>query len=256
MENRNQIEISSFSKILSIWLIIIIVIIISGVAVGGQVYLWQQSVIKKERTRLERQIAKLKQEIKVLKSNKQKMPVNIAEIKLDKKSESLQELLAGREKAAISFLKAGDMERLAKLVHPDKGLRLAPFAYIDPEKNQLFSSRQVQHFFESRKRLIWGYSDEDGMPVKLNPEEYYNTYIYDRAYADTREITYNQADNSSFITGNYFEVYPQAIIVEYRVTDNRSKDTQNSNWSSIKLIFEEKKNLWYLVGINHEQWML
>jgi hypothetical protein len=257
-----QIEPSAFSKLLAIWIVVVVVVIATAVIAGGQVYWWQRSVAKKDRQDLQLQIINLQNEIKVLKANIENGPQNInkklplATVRSDKKEKSFKDQLAGREEAVISILQNGNLEQLAKYVHPEKGIRLSPFAYVDLKKDQLFFSEQLPKFLLNQKQYIWGYNEDNGLPIRMNPSEYYKTFIYDKAYADSNEISYNQTNNQEFTTSNCFEIYPQAIIVEYRITESNPKETDNTSWRSLRLVFEAKGQVWFLVGIIHDQWML
>jgi hypothetical protein len=260
MNQEAPIEPSAFSKLFAIWVVIVVVVIVTGVIVGGQVYCWQKAVAKKEKQELQQQNVNLQNEIKLLKANVEIEQMSVKKtqspVKTDKTEKLLKDTLAGREKAVILLLQNGDLEQLAKYVHPEKGLHFSPYLYVDLKKDQVFSREQVSIFLHNHKRYIWGYSDDNGMPIRLIPSDYYKNYVYDKDYADTKEISYNQTTSREFTTSNCFEVYPQAIIVEYRVTESNPKDSRSDNWRSIRLVFEEAGKAWYLVGIIHEQWML
>jgi hypothetical protein len=263
MNRETPVEPYVFSKLLAIWVVIIVTIIATALFVGGQVYWWQKSVAKKEQKQLQQKIIDLQNEVKVLKNNNFNVPktvqqksTNLKTSKSAKDQKSFKDQLAGIEKLAITLLQNGDLERLAKYINPEKGLRFSPFAYVDLKKDLVFSCTQINNFFRSHHQYTWGYNEENGLPIRLSSTDFYKMYVYDSPYADTNEISYYQNSSPEFNTSNCFEVYPHAIIVEYRVNEVNSRDNPNTNWRSIRLVFEKEGKGWYLVGIIHDQWIL
>jgi hypothetical protein len=58
----------------------------------------------------------------------------------------------------------------------------------------------------------------------------------------------NSIDNSQ-------EYYPGARIVEYYFP-GFDPQYAGMDWRSIRLVFMEENNIWYLVGIIHDQWTI
>jgi hypothetical protein len=264
MNEETPIGPSVFSKLLAIWVVILVIIIATAIVAGGQVYWWQKAVAQKEQQKLGQQIVDLQNEIKVLKTNGviDPKPVSKAQppaklVKSGKNQVKFKEELAGRESKVITLLENSNMEDLAKYVHPEFGLRFSPSSYVDLKKDLVFSRAEIIKFFHHHLQYTWGYNEENGLPIRFTPSDYYQNYVYDRAYADTHEINYNQTTRPEFTTSNCFEVYPHAIIVEYWVHESGSKEEKSSiNWRSLRLVFEIDGKTWYLVGIIHDQWML
>ncbi len=129
MYQEPQLGPSVFSKLLAIWGIVLVIIIGTALVAGGQVYWWQKAVARQEQQNLKQQIRDLKNEIQVLKSNHPLNQVNqgIQEAKLSAavpkavhEEIKLQKKLEGREKKVIVLLSRGDMESLARYVHPER----------------------------------------------------------------------------------------------------------------------------------------
>lgn len=51
---------------------------------------------------------------------------------------------------------------------------------------------------------------------------------------------------------NVFEVYPTAILAEFHFCNSNGL----LNWRSLRLVFEPRGDLWFLVGIVHDQWTI
>ncbi|HBE79575.1 MAG TPA: hypothetical protein DDW65_17635 [Firmicutes bacterium] len=268
MNQETPVEPSAFSKLLAIWIVVVVIIIATAVVAGGQVYWWQKAVAQKEKQQLLQQIVNLQKEIQVLKNNPNTTSNNIKPskgkqvtlaaktLKIQRQEKSCQEQLAGRERIVINLLQNGNLEQLVKYVHPKLGLHFSPFAFVDFKKDQAFSRKRLAEFFNDHHQYTWGYNEENGLPIRLTTADYYRTFVWDRAYADTSEISYSQNGDKEFTTSNCFEVYPQAIIVEFRVSEFAAKGNPDTNWRSIRLVFVECGKNWYLVNIIHDQWTL
>jgi type II secretory pathway pseudopilin PulG len=266
MYQEPPIEPSVFSKLIAIWGVVVVIIIGTALVAGGQVYWWQKAVVHQEQQKLQQQIRDLKNEIQVLKSNLplenstnkgiQKTKLTVGHFKAIHYETKLQNELGGREKRIIVLLSNDNLESLAQYVHPEKGLRFTMDSEVNTKTDIVFSKDKLIDFFRSHRLYNWGYDEENGMPVRLNPTDYYQNFVYDAPYADTREISYLDATSIGFATSNCFEVYPRSIVVEYRVSEAGSPEKVGANWRSIRLVFEKYRKTWFLTGIIHEQWML
>lgn len=267
MKHEPSIEPSFFSKLVAIWGVILVIIIGTAMIAGGQVYWWQKAVARQEQQKLQQQIRDLQNEIQVLRTsasvdNKeiQKAKVAARPGKQLNNETTLENELRGRGGKVIRLLSKGDFKSLARYVHPVEGLRFSMSTAVDSKKDMVFSRSELLHFFSYFRLYTWGYDEENGTPVRLNSLDYYQSYVYDAPYADTREVSYHDAFDPGFTTSNCFEVYPHAIVVEYRVSEEGSKDNNNANWRSIYLVFEKyqsgRDQSWLLSGIIHEEWTL
>jgi flagellar basal body-associated protein FliL len=266
MNQETPVEPSTFSKLLAIWIVVVVIIIATAVVAGGQVYWWQKAVAQKEKQQLLQQIVNLQKEIQVLKTNQniisnnnkpgRQVALAAQTTKINRAEKFCQAQLAGRERTVINLLQNGDLEQLAKYVHPKLGLHFSPFAFVDLKKDRVFSRKGLAEFFNDHHQYTWGYNEENGLSIHLTTADYYRAFVWDRAYADTGEISYSQNNSREFTTSNCFEVYPQAIIVEYRVSEFASKGKPDTNWRSIRLVFIAYNKNWYLVNIIHDQWTL
>ena len=267
MKQEPSIEPSGSSKLIAIWGVILVIIVGTALIAGGEVYWWQKAVARQEQQKLQQQIRDLKNEIQVLRTNS---PVDTKEIQKAKVTARpgkklnnetvLENELQGRGKKIIRLLSKGDLKSLARYVHPVEGLRFSMSPAVNTKKDMVFSRSELLHFFSYFRLYTWGYDEENGTPVRLNSLDYYQNYVYDAPYADTHVITYHDASNPGFTTSNCFEVYPHAIVVEYRVSGG-SKENNDANWRSIYLVFEKyqsgrKDQSWFLTGIIHEEWTL
>lgn len=164
-----------------------------------------------------------------------------------------KEIIACRAKEVILAIKNKDMPKLSTLIHPEKGVRFSPYSYVDLKHDLVFTSTQIKAIFSDTTKYNWGYFDGSGAPMRLTFAEYFKQFIYDQDFANAKQISYQQIIGQGNTINNNFEVYPNAIIVEYHFPGFNPK-YEGMDWESLRLVFENKESLWYLIGIIHDQW--
>lgn len=168
-------------------------------------------------------------------------------------SSTTKRIILNRAQEVISTIKNKDMEKLSTFIHPDKGVRFSPYSFIDLETDLVFTSTQIKNILTDTTKYNWGYYDGSGADMRLKFSKYFEQFIYDQDFANAKEIGYQRIIGRGNMKNNNFEVYPQAIIVEYHFPGFNPK-YEGMDWVSLRLVFEKKNNVWYLVGIIHDQW--
>jgi hypothetical protein len=249
----NRENFNNSQKLLSIWLTVIGLIIVTAVITGVQVYWWQRSVAKIEQKMLIQKINRLQKEIGILKENSQRPPG-------PKKPETprdqyFQTRLAGNDQKAIAALRHKDMKSMASLIHPIKGVRFSPYPFVNLETDLIFGVNDLRYFFRDHRERNWGYYEGTSTPIKLTNEAYYKSYLYDVNYARAGKIRLNPELNDDLTIGNVFEVYPKGIVVEYQFFEGNNQG-ESEACRVLKLVFETEGKKCYLVGIIHDQWTI
>lgn len=169
------------------------------------------------------------------------------------KPEVAKEVIKDRADTTIDALKRQDMEALADLVHPEKGVRFTPYTYVSPDNDVVVKKEEIITLLEDSEKRTWGVYDGIGDPIELTPKEYFEKFVYNHDFSTAEEIGYNENLSSGNMIVNQFEVYERPIVVEYYFP---GFDEQYSglDWASLRLVFEEYEGEWYLVGIIHSQW--
>src|SRR5215213_1161325 len=143
----------------------------------------------------------------------------------------------------IAALKAKDMNKLAGLAHPVKGVRFSPYGYIG-KKDLVFRKNELRTLLQSRKVYLWGEYDESEEPIKMSFAKYYQEFVYDYDFAKPDKINYNLKQNNGIMINNIGEFYPKGIEVEYFFEGNDER-----MYGSLRLVYEKQGTRWYLVGI-------
>jgi hypothetical protein len=166
-----------------------------------------------------------------------------------------KELISEHAKNAIMATKNKDVIKLSSFVHLVKGIRFSPYSYVDVIKDLIFSQSKIKDLFKDKTQYTWGSYDGSGEPIKLTFEEYYNRFIYDQDFANAKQIGYNQIIGKGDMINNGFEIYPNTIIVDYHFPGFDPK-YEGMDWRSLRLVFEKKDEVWYIVGIIHDEWTI
>jgi hypothetical protein len=152
----------------------------------------------------------------------------------------------------VAALKSKDLKTVAGFVHPTKGLRFAPYGYLE-KSDLVFKKAQIPSLFQLRRAFVWGSYDGSGDPINVGFPKYYNQFIYDRNYARAPGVSYDKQIGSGNGVFNVREVYPQAKFVGYNFP--QGTDGNVMGWSTLYLVFEKSGARWYLTAIVHDQWV-
>ncbi len=149
----------------------------------------------------------------------------------------------------VSVLRDKDMNKLAKFVHPVKGVRFSPYEFIEPS-HKVMTARQIGS--KHNTPYIWGNYDGSGLPISLTFAAYYRQFVYDRDYIRALQITQNGVVGNGNIINNIREFYPESVWMEYHFPSS----PRRNDWNSLWLVFERYRGTWYLVAIVHGEWTI
>jgi hypothetical protein len=169
--------------------------------------------------------------------------------------EYIRSIIETRAIDVLTAIKNYDMEKLSDAIHPDKGVRFSPYGYIDVDNNLVFTADEVKSLASDSKAYLWGWFDGSGDPMELSFKDYYKMFIYDVDFLNAEKVGYNQVLGHGNSLDNSFEVYKNSIIVEYHFS-GFDPQYEGMDWRSLRLVFEKKNDVWYLVGIIHDQWTI
>jgi len=204
----------------------------------------------KDNTSLEDQKLKEKdEEIARLQEEKEQLENKIEELNKNKSN------LLSRTIDVIELLKEKDMEGLSEYVHPTKGLRFSPYAFVDVKTDQVFTKEEVAKLGEDTEVYTWGNFDGSGDPIKMNFNDYYNRFVYDKDFANPHIIGNNTEVGKGNTINNIHDVYTEGHFIEFHFTGFEDQ-YEGLDWRSLILVFEQHEGQWYLVGIVHNEWTI
>lgn len=154
----------------------------------------------------------------------------------------------------MQALQAADGKALAGLAHPSQGVRFSMYAFVHTESggDLVFTAAQLTAIESDQTRYRWGIQDGNGQPYEQTLAGYLQRF--DRGYLTQGQVGYNQVIKLGNTKNNIQQAYPNGIFVEYHLPG--TGEQADYNWSSVRLVFEQEKGTWYLVGVISDQWTI
>jgi hypothetical protein len=165
---------------------------------------------------------------------------------------SLQQEVLDRASEVIMLIKNKDMVTLSNYVHPLLGLRFSPYAFVK-DSDQVFSANQVAGLLTNNTLYTWGSYDGSGAPIELTFVEYYFQFVFDVDFSTAPQVALNHRLGEGNSLDNSQEFYPGSMVVEYYFP-GFDPQYEGMDWRSLRLIFLQDNDIWYLAGIVHDQW--
>ncbi len=152
---------------------------------------------------------------------------------------------------AAGYLKSGDFEALSEAVHPDFGLILSPFATVNLKSNLSFTARQVRDLGENGEKLVWGVLADSGEPISMTASEYMARYVMDRDYTSAPVVSVDYMLRVGNSRENVTDIFPGAHYVDLCYPGTPEAD--NSDWSILRMVFEEYGGELKLAALIHSE---
>lgn len=165
-----------------------------------------------------------------------------------------QPVIEERAGAVLTALANKDLAGLAQYVDPVNGVRFSPYAFVD-DTDLVFMPDQLAALPGSTEVYEWGSFDGSGEPIRLTYDDYDKRFVYSLDFAHAKQVGYNLVIGSGNTINNAAEYYPGSIIVEH-FDPGYDPDYSGLKWQSLRLVFQERDSVWYLVGIIHDQWTI
>lgn len=157
-------------------------------------------------------------------------------------------------KQVVEIFNTQDGKKLASLVHPEKGVRFSPYAFVDTENDVVFSNIQIEAFWADETIYTWGFADGTGDPINMTPSQYCREYIMDRDFLNPSSININNDRAFGNTNNNAAMIYPYGTKVEFYIEPAMQSDTSELDWAALRLVFEKNKNSWFLIAVIHDEW--
>ncbi len=150
-------------------------------------------------------------------------------------------------------LRDRDYAGLETYIHPELCLRFTPYAYLNPD-NRILCAQDLEQIDPDQIQL-WGHYDGSGLPINLTFWEYHEKFVYDLDYYQAPIVGLDEEVSSGNSINNISEVYPDGLMVEYHFP---GIDPQYGglDWRSLRLVFVNQDDIWYLTAILHREWTI
>jgi hypothetical protein len=163
--------------------------------------------------------------------------------------------VAARAGQIVAAFRDQDWAAVASSVHPDEGVLLSPYAYVQEGADLVFSADQFAGLAEDETVYRWGVFDGSGKPIEMTFLDYYARFIYDADFAWPSAVGFNEFVGAGNTIDNLAEVYPQARVVEFHLPGSDPR-YGGMDWRSLRLALEQVGETWYLVAVVHDEWTI
>ncbi len=163
-------------------------------------------------------------------------------------------IIEERAAAVLTALASKDLAALAGYVDPVGGVRFSPYAFVK-DTDLVFMPDQLAALPGSPDVYEWGSFDGSGEPIRLTYDDYDKRFVYSLDFTHAKQVGYNLVIGNGNTLNNAAEYYPGSIIVEH-YDPGYDPDYSGLKWQSLRLVFQERDNVWYLVGVIHDQWTI
>lgn len=180
---------------------------------------------------------------------------NNADNTKDEQPLSVQEQIEVQGKQILLAFKNNSFEYVAKYVHPEKGVRFSPYANVDTENNVVLYADDLKSIMTDSRGFDWGYYDGSGEPISGGFLTYFEEFVYDEDFLNAEKVAYDEVIGSGNTVNNIESAYPDAHFMEYYFS-GFAPEYEGMDWVSLRLVFEEYKGEWYLVGVIHDGWTI
>ncbi|MCJ8154913.1 hypothetical protein MKJ01_14175 [Chryseobacterium sp. SSA4.19] len=155
--------------------------------------------------------------------------------------------------AIVQLLKDKNYRKLADFIHPEKGVRFSMYAFVNPAEDKIFSRDEFIRYQPTKTIFTWGAMDGSGDLYKATLNDYLNKWVYSKDFA-TAQVSLNEFQGSGNSLNNLTKIYPKADFTENFIKG--SEGNPEMDWKCLRLVFEEFKGKYYLVGIVNDQWTI
>jgi len=153
----------------------------------------------------------------------------------------------------LPLLQSRDFASLAPFIHPELGVRISPYGYVNVDTDLVFTREEVAAFGSNQQVYTWGVQAGSGMDIKLTVADYWERYVSSETPAQEWELLLDPTRKASNSIDNFGEVYPDGYYVEY--FQPGTEEYGHLDWRSLRLGFQQSGDgAYYLTAIIHNEW--
>ncbi|MFC1656197.1 hypothetical protein ACFL3C_04980 [Patescibacteria group bacterium] len=173
----------------------------------------------------------------------------------DEQPASVQEQIEVKSKQILLAFKNNSIGYVAQHVHPNEGVRFSPYGNVDTDNDVVLSADELKSIMADSRSFSWGHYDGSGEPIENGFGAYFEEFVYDEDFLNAEKVAYDEIISTGNTVNNIETAYPDAHFVEYHFS-GFAPEYEGMDWASLRLVFEEHKGEWYLVGVIHDQWTI
>ena len=157
----------------------------------------------------------------------------------------------------LTALKEGNIQSLAALIDPERGVTFTPYSTVDPHSDLTFTPDQLSQATVNGTRYVWGYTQGKGDAITMTLPEYLGAYVFDADYTQAPIIGVDHVIASGNSLENVEDAYPEDRFVEFYFP-GQDPASGGLDWSALKLVFSDPEHAGdhRLVGVIHSEWTI
>ncbi|HIP32506.1 MAG TPA: hypothetical protein EYG86_07080 [Crocinitomicaceae bacterium] len=153
----------------------------------------------------------------------------------------------------LEAIKKEDYEKLTFYIHPTKGIRFSPYAYVDTTEDVVIKQTSFTTSFSDN--YFWGSYDGSGESINLTTKDYFKQFVYNADFLHAEKVGINKMIGVGNSLNNLTEVYPNSVYTEHHFS-GFNPAYEGMDWTSLRLVYEKLDGELFLVGIIHDQWTI
>ena len=154
----------------------------------------------------------------------------------------------------VTLLQNRDYQAFSQYVHPDEGLTVTPYLYVDSEA-VTFTKQQVSQWLTDQTTYLFGYNDGRGDPINVTPIAFIERFIETRALTAPDDVLIDAFSTHGNSLNNTTEAFPDlSAVVEYHY--DGTEEYVGMDWRSLHFVFKEIDGYTYLRAILSDQWTI
>ncbi|HKL44268.1 MAG TPA: hypothetical protein VJ892_03245 [Candidatus Absconditabacterales bacterium] len=157
-------------------------------------------------------------------------------------------------KQILSLMEEESFAKIARFVHPVKGVRFSPYTYIDLDTSVVLYPDDFQGNLNSGE-LMRGYTDGAGFEIEETIYDYFKEWVYSTGFLYADQTFVNQTISRGNNLNNINDVFPGSQHIEYYF-DGFDPQYEGMDRLSLTLVFEDYNGKYYLVGLIRGSWTI
>jgi len=152
----------------------------------------------------------------------------------------------------LGYISDEDFLSLSRIVHPENGVVLSPYATINLATDRRYSADEVATLESDTGTYVWGVYNGSGEPIVMTVPEYFATFVPAADFINAPVIGVNQIVRSGNALENITDVFPNVKFVDFHIPGG--EPVEEFDWSSLRIGFEEYNGELRLTVIVFSKW--
>lgn len=155
----------------------------------------------------------------------------------------------------LTAIKDTNHTQFITYIHPTRGIRFAPYGFIDTSENHIVQANELLSLLRSNKKILWGTFDGTGDPIMKTAAEYFKRFVYNVDFLHAPDKAVNRFLGSGNSANNLLKIYPDCDFTEFHFSGFEKK-YEGMDWASLRLVFKKENDKTWLVAIVHDEWTI